>query len=302
MDPQKIQLIVPANLHHSSLIRHVSDEIFKSAKFSKSWSGRLKLVVDELFMNAVRYGSTEYKSSIYITFVMEGKSLEFIIEDDGTGPQAIPAEELQKIIQQNEQNTDLARTSGRGLSMITKTWTDGLFIAKSPHGGMRISFKKKIETEDVAPSVAPSAPVQIARRTSLANDVTREAGPAQVAREATGPAPLTTLIPPTIQEKISIPAEQRSTYEIKFSGEIDQSNILEKTSTIAEKLNSLPSGVILILDFTDLNYINSIFIGHLAAWYTILRKKQGELRFRNLNPEIKEVLELVGLLKVVKTE
>ena len=104
---------MPANLNYSSFIRHTVSELFESAKFSKAWASRLKLVVDELFMNAVKYGSTENTSFIYITFEYDDSGVKFTIEDDGTGPEDTSVEVLQQKILQNKANTDLAKSSGR---------------------------------------------------------------------------------------------------------------------------------------------------------------------------------------------
>ena len=279
-EKQTIQFVVPANLHNSSFVRRVSEEMFKKVKFAKEWCSRLKLVVDELFMNAVKYGSTVDKSSIYITFSYDENEVLFVIEDDGTGSQSIPAEELQKKIQQNEQNTDLTRTSGRGLSMITKKWTDGMEVVKSEKGGLKITFTKKIEPID-SPIVNPvekpveEAPVQLA--TPL------------LAPVPTAPAPTTREIP------ANCPVQ-----DFKLSGEIDQSNITEKVAPVFEMIKATPAGCGLVLDFSELEYINSTFIGNLAAWYTSMRDKGGFVRLTNVNKEIKEVLDLVGLSDVIE--
>ena len=272
MEKQKIQLSIPANLNYSALIRHIADEVFEIAKFSKAWCSRLKLVADELFMNAVRYGSTEDKSLVYITFLFDENEIQFTIEDDGTGSHAISVEDLKNIIQENEKNADLTRTSGRGLSMITKLWTDQMSITKSQHGGIAISFVKSVK-ETAAPPPPPPAP-------ELIQKAKKEAAPA-----------------PKIPVKKEGPIQ-----EIKLSGEIDQSNIDAKMAPLYDQVEVMPEGGVLLLDFSELNYINSTFIGNLAALHKAIQKKQGQVRLKNVNEQIKEVLNLVGLLSVLEVE
>ena len=285
---QKIQLNLPANLNHSALVRHIADEVFGDAKFSKPWCSRLKLVVDELFMNAVRYGSIKDTSIIYTTFMYDENGMEFTIEDDGTGEGTISAEELQKKISENEENTDLTRTSGRGLSMITKLWTDGMIISKSQYGGIAITFVKKLETAAELPP-APPAP------TGLIQQMVEQSTPALApAQPVPMPAP-TSVAPSTSESKPKGPS-----YEIKLSGEIDQSNIEEKVAPIYDQVEVMPEGGTLVLDFSELKYINSTFIGNLAAWHTSLNKKGGRVCLKNINDEIKEVLSLVGLLEILE--
>lgn len=254
----------PASLHYSSLIRHIAAEIFHSAKFSKAWCGRLKLVVDELFMNSVRYGSTKNKSDIHITFMYDEEALDFIIEDDGTGENVVSVDDLKEVIQKNADNDDLAKTSGRGLSMITQQWTDSVEIEKSQYGGIKISFSKTIE-ETAPPMGAPvGAPVG---------------------------APMGAPMGAPIGDAI---------VEIKLDGEIDQSNIKEQAAQIHEKLKKIPEGGELVLNFENVSYVNSTFIGNLIAWYSSLEHRGGHIRLINLSDQIKEVFNVVGILKLLK--
>ena len=62
-----------------------SFEIFAFAHFSHTWCNRLKLVADELFMNAVNYGSKENESFVFITFSFDNQEMQFVIEDEGKG-------------------------------------------------------------------------------------------------------------------------------------------------------------------------------------------------------------------------
>ncbi len=278
MPKQKIQIAVPATLKFSSMIRHVSDEIFGFVKFSKAWSSRLKLVLDELFMNAVKYGSMENTSVVHITFEYDETEVTFIIEDDGTGPKGVSIEELKKIVAENQANKDLTKTSGRGLSMIAGLWTDNIEVGQSEFGGVKVMCTKKIDS-----SVPPPPPGLIVPQDIPA--VTPTAAPAAPAKEA---AP----------KETPKPAGGKS-IEVKLAGEIDNSNIDEKAAPVDSQIKELPAGSNVVLDFAEVSYINSTFIGHMASWHNVLKAKQSTLQLKNVNQEIKEIITLVGLDQVL---
>ena len=256
---------MPADLKFSSFVRRVSEEVFHYAGFVKEWAERLKLVVDELFMNANHYGSKPEGGKIYITYEFDKEEVSFRIEDEGEGKEKISAAELQKKITKNsDEMADTTKTSGRGLALISSLWTDEMKIEDSPHGGVAVSFVKKITT-----SAPPAAPPLL---------------------QAAG-------------SEIATPVKPQGTKEeIKISGEIDASNLEEKIKPIGEKLKVLPPGSTLILDCQDLVYFNSTFIGYLAFWINELQAKQGSLILKNVSSQIREVLTLVGLTKVLYVE
>lgn len=275
MEKQKIELNVPATLSYSALVRHISDEVFASIGFTKEWCSRLKLVVDELYMNAVRYGSMENKSIVRITFSYTDNEVEFKVEDDGTGEKRISVDELKKLIQNNAKNSTVTQTSGRGLALIANLWTDKLDVEPSSVGGIAIYFKKKIET---TPPPAPPL-LQTVMETSVVPEAKKE--------------------PVKTEEKPVEPEVKGESFTIKLHGEIDQHNIEVLTQPVTDQVGTLPENSTLILDFTDVVYINSTFIGHLASWYNEVQNRKGRLEIRNANEQVMDVLDLVGLGRVL---
>ena len=277
---QKIQFILSADLQHSSFVRTVSNEVFKMVKFSKEWCSRLKLVVDELFMNAVQYGSNTEKSLIHISFEYNEESVYFCIEDDGTGSKKINSEQLKSLIDKNKENTDLTKTSGRGLAMITDLWTDNMLIEDSEFGGIKVSFSKSLKTavvESDKPSPVGLVQQQVEHKNISENPIKMEvSNNEKVSEKKNGP-----------------------TYKIKLSGEIDKTNIEEKLAPLSDQIRTIPKNSTLILDFSNLNYINSTFIGTLADWHNILSNNSGRICVKNLNEEVKEILDLVGLFDIL---
>lgn len=266
MEKQKIEFNIPANLHFSSLVRNIAEEVFCFVHFSNGWCNRLKLVVDELFMNAVKYGSIENQSTVHIYFIYDDKEVQFQIEDDGAGPQAISVEALKSVIDKNANQNDVTKTSGRGLAMITTLWTDNLDIKESSHGGIAISFSKTIETQPPPPPPLVKA----------------------IISQPTEP------LKPVEQKKSEGPA-----FTVKLHGDIDQLNIDKLSLPVNEHIAALPQDGTLILDFSELDYINSTFIGLLASWLNDVKQKGGQIVLKNINDQIKDVLNLVGLGQVL---
>jgi anti-anti-sigma factor len=274
MEKQKIEFNIPANLHFSSLVRNIAEEVFSFVHFSKGWCNRLKLVVDELFMNAVKYGSTENQSMVHIYFTYNDKEVQFQIEDDGTGPQVISAETLKSLIYKNANQNDVTKTSGRGLAMITTLWTDKLDIKESSYGGITIAFSKTIETQPPPPPPLVKAVISQSAEPSKSIEQKKPEGSA-----ATMPA-----------------------FTVKLHGDIDQLNIDKLVLLVNEQIATLPKEATLVLDFSELDYINSTFIGLLASWLNDVKQKGGQIVLKNINDQIKDVLNLVGLGKVLNIE
>lgn len=144
MKKQKIELIVPAAFQFSSLVREVAGSICVLTGLADEWSGRLKLVMDEIFNNAVEYGSDE-TSQVYVTFFFDESEISFQIEDEGKGPKKVYPLELSAVVKKNlEELEHSEKDGGRGLALISRLWADQLRMENSPRGGLLIGFKKTI--------------------------------------------------------------------------------------------------------------------------------------------------------------
>lgn len=272
MSKQTILLTFPATLKYSSLVRHMMDEIFVMVGFSKDWSNRLKLVADELFMNAVKYGSVEETGKVNIGMEYDSEGLLFFVEDEGAGKNKVTPEEINKIIKKNTNETQVTSTSGRGLAMITSLWTDTIEITPSTIGGIKVTFTKKVDNTPPPPS--PMVQMQVDKF--------------EEEKKTTTPA--------TMEESTS---KKGPTFLFKLKGEIDQLNIEKNTIPVEDQIKKMPKGSQLILDFTDVKFINSSFIGHLAAWYKSLKNLDGGVTVKNINQEVQDILNLVGLSHVL---
>lgn len=145
MPKQKIEFTLSADLELSLLVRRISEDIFGHAGFTKEWANRLKLVVDELFMNANLYGSKTDAGKIYLFYSFDEDEVHFRIEDEGAGENKMNAKQLKEAIGKNfGEMGDVTKTGGRGLALISNLWTDDMNVEDSVHGGIAISFTKKI--------------------------------------------------------------------------------------------------------------------------------------------------------------
>jgi len=75
------------------------------------------------------------------------------------------------------------------------------------------------------------------------------------------------------------------------------------TSEYAEEFKDevrklIPGAKILVLDFTQLEYMDSSGIGAVVRLYVSAKKENCELRLVNFNQRIRELLGLSGLLKI----
>lgn len=87
---------------------------------------------------------------------------------------------------------------------------------------------------------------------------------------------------------------------LKFSGQLDESNVDEKAKGIYDLISSTPQGLFLIFDFEKLEYLNSKSIGYLTDWYTKLSEKEGGIIIVGARPNILDILQVVGLTQLIK--
>lgn len=148
MEKQNIEIKFPAQFEYGGILRDFAQGIFELVKLSEEWTERLKLVLDELYNNAVEYGS-DSKSQVYVTFYFDEKEVGFYVEDEGRGPEKVYPLDLDTIIKKNLQELQEGeKDGGRGLAMISRRWADQLKIENSPHGGLLVGFKKTIVHEE----------------------------------------------------------------------------------------------------------------------------------------------------------
>lgn len=143
----KITITLPTNAYFMSGIRDFTLNMIKNTtNFPEKWAFRFQSVVDELCNNAIEYGSAP-GSDIRITFIYtKDDFVEIIVEDTGTGPRKINANELQKLYnERKEPGFVFSGIRGRGLVKIIGEWSDELSFEDRPQGGLKISVKKYLK-------------------------------------------------------------------------------------------------------------------------------------------------------------
>ncbi|MEI7511261.1 MAG: ATP-binding protein [Candidatus Peregrinibacteria bacterium] len=149
---KECSVVIPADFRFNASLRNISECAFAYAGFGNRAIQRLVLVFDELFMNAIKYGSDGPEDSIHIFFEWEeGEYIRVRIEDEGKQLSRTAAEELKKKMNKEFLNHNPSKSSGRGLAQIVLNLTDDLQIIQSSFGGISVTFMKKVslsENED----------------------------------------------------------------------------------------------------------------------------------------------------------
>lgn len=87
---------------------------------------------------------------------------------------------------------------------------------------------------------------------------------------------------------------------IKISGQLDESNVDEEAKKVYALIEQNPSKLSLILDFEELEYMNSKSIGYLTDWYGKVFENGGKVIIAKSKPNILDILEVVGLTQLIK--
>ncbi len=86
---------------------------------------------------------------------------------------------------------------------------------------------------------------------------------------------------------------------IKFQGQLDESNVDEKAKIIYSEIEKNPQRLYLLLDFEELEYMNSKSIGYLTDWYGKVTEGGGKIVIAKAKSNILDILEVVGLTQLV---
>lgn len=145
----KITIILPTQAYFLSGIRDFTLNLIKNmTEFSEQWAYRFQSVVDELCNNAIEHGSLPGEE-IKLIFINEPhQSIEIFVEDSGTTPNHLKAEDISSIVQERRAHSYINKgIRGRGLSKIVAEWTDELEFQNTPNGGIKVRVKKYLKTK-----------------------------------------------------------------------------------------------------------------------------------------------------------
>lgn len=159
--PTEITITIPTHAYFISGIRDFVLNLTENLTgFSHQWAFRFQAVTDELCNNAIEHGS-QPGQFIKITLVStQGKSLEVIVEDTGTGKDKMTGPQMTELYKERRQiiSTEFMGFRGRGLPKIIGEWTDEVVFEDSEMGGVRVRVKKYLRKEEDAVSSKQNDP------------------------------------------------------------------------------------------------------------------------------------------------
>ena len=82
-------------------------------------------------------------------------------------------------------------------------------------------------------------------------------------------------------------------------GQLDESNVDEKSKVIYQMLETVPQGLNVIFDFSGLEYMNSKSIGYLTDWYSKISATGGKVVIAQARDNILDILQVVGLTQLI---
>jgi anti-anti-sigma factor len=86
---------------------------------------------------------------------------------------------------------------------------------------------------------------------------------------------------------------------LHFTGQLAQENI-EQVSAELTPLIAGVGAVKLVIDMMNCDYINSRTVAHLAMWRQSMADQQGELVILQPQPQVMDVLHVVGLDQIIR--
>lgn len=86
---------------------------------------------------------------------------------------------------------------------------------------------------------------------------------------------------------------------VKIVGQLDESNVDEKSKEIYAIIEKNPKGLNLIFDLNGLEYMNSKSIGYLTDWYGKVNEGGGKVIIAQAKPNILDILNVVGLTQLI---
>lgn len=88
-------------------------------------------------------------------------------------------------------------------------------------------------------------------------------------------------------------------FVVTVIGQMDESNIDDNSSVVYEVINQIPEGGSLILNFSELEYMNSKSIGYTTDFYNKMTEKKGKMIIAEAQEHIMDILTVVGLSHII---
>ncbi len=85
---------------------------------------------------------------------------------------------------------------------------------------------------------------------------------------------------------------------ITFTGQLDETNVDAEAQKIYRIIDEMPESNML-LDFANLEYMNSKSIGYLTDWYSKAMAKNGKIAIARPRANILDILKVVGITQII---
>lgn len=93
-------------------------------------------------------------------------------------------------------------------------------------------------------------------------------------------------------------ASKGKTSLVKFEGQLDETNVEDESKKVYDEMEK--EGLKnFVFDFSGLTYLNSKSIGYLADWQEKISQKGGKLVVFGVQENIFDILDVVGLTKLI---
>jgi anti-anti-sigma factor len=100
-------------------------------------------------------------------------------------------------------------------------------------------------------------------------------------------------------EDIAVSSGDKIAKQISLKGQLDETNVDEKAKLIYALIEQFPKNLNLLMDFENLEYMNSKSIGYLTDWYGKVSEGGGKIVIAKARPNILDILEVVGLTQLI---
>jgi len=143
-----ISITVRPNLNFEMPMRAFLNA-YLNRKLTKKSYNKVILAFDEIFSNAIKYGSKK-NSVVKINIGLETRNeIEYIFIEviDYGGIRQTSADEILTMVQ-NDLNSDILRIRGRGISIMISKLCDFFELTDNEYGGITGKILKKMDAEN----------------------------------------------------------------------------------------------------------------------------------------------------------
>ena len=133
----KLVQVFRADPSLSSQVRELVRDFCAGHTVDAQCTNRAQVIADELYMNAVQYGSARESDLIFLGIEIGNGTLSISVEDRGAKTEVTP-EKLRALIALHRMQQQATDTAGRGLSMIVMGWSKDVHIEHSLLGGLKV--------------------------------------------------------------------------------------------------------------------------------------------------------------------